>query len=40
VGGLVDTWLAAAAVCVVLYPACLAYGRYKAAHPTGWTQYL
>ena len=39
-GGLLETWLAAAAVCVALYPACLAYGRYKSAHPGGWAQYL
>ncbi len=39
-GGLVETWLAAAAACLLLYPACLAYGRYKAAHPGGWTQYI
>jgi uncharacterized membrane protein len=39
-GGLVDTWVAAAAAVAALYPACLWYGRYKAAHPYGFTQYI
>ncbi len=39
-GGLVHTWVAAAGVVVALYPACLWYGRYKAAHPGGITQYI
>lgn len=39
-GALWQTWAAAAAAVVLLYPACLAYGRYKARHPGGWTQYL
>jgi uncharacterized membrane protein len=39
-GGLVHTYAAAAAVVVALYPACLWYGRYKAAHPSGFTQYI
>jgi uncharacterized membrane protein len=25
---------------LALYPLCVAYGRYKAAHPAGWTRYL
>jgi uncharacterized membrane protein len=39
-GGLAHTYAAAVAVVVVLYPACLWYGRYKAAHPDGLTQYI
>jgi uncharacterized membrane protein len=39
-GGLVDTYTAATAAIVVLYPACLWYGRYKAAHPGGFAQYI
>jgi hypothetical protein len=39
-GGLEQTYAAAAAVVVALYPACLWYGRYKAAHPSGFTQYI
>jgi uncharacterized membrane protein len=39
-GGLAHTYAAAAAVIVVLYPACLWYGRYKASHPNGLTQYI
>jgi uncharacterized membrane protein len=39
-GGLEHTYAAAAAVVVALYPACLWYGRYKAAHPGGFTQYI
>jgi uncharacterized membrane protein len=39
-GGLEHTYAAAAAVVVVLYPACLWYGRYKAAHPDGIAQYI
>ena len=39
-GGLAHTYAAAAAVVVALYPACLWYGRYKAAHPGGFTQYI
>jgi uncharacterized membrane protein len=39
-GGLELTYVAAAAVVVALYPACLWYGRYKAAHPGGFTQYI
>ena len=39
-GGLPQTYVAAAAAVVVLYPACRWYGRYKAAHPNGLTQYI
>jgi uncharacterized membrane protein len=39
-GGLVETWIAAAVVVCALYPACLAYGRYKRAHPHGFAQYI
>jgi uncharacterized membrane protein len=39
-GGILDTWLAASAVVAMMYPACIAYGRYKSAHPRGWAQYL
>lgn len=38
--GLGATYAFAALVVLALYPACLYYGRYKAAHPTGWTRYL
>ena len=39
-GTLWQTWSAAAAAVVLLYPACLLYGRYKASHPGAFTQYL
>lgn len=39
-GGLAHTWAAAAAVVVAMVPLCLWYGRYKAAHPGGLTQYI
>ena len=39
-GGLIHTYLAAGAVVAALYPLCLWYGRYKAAHPGGITQYI
>lgn len=38
--GLAKTYLSAAAVIVALYPLCVRYRRYKAAHPDGWTRYL
>ena len=38
--GLRVTGWVSLAVCVVLYPLCLGYGRYKAAHPNGWTRFL
>jgi uncharacterized membrane protein len=34
------TYLGAAITLVVLYPACLWYRRYKAAHPDGWARFL
>lgn len=39
-GGLGATYLAALAVIIVLYPLCVRYRRYKAAHPDGWTRYI
>ena len=39
-GGLIHTYSAASAVVVALYPACLWYGAYKAAHPGGFAQYI
>jgi uncharacterized membrane protein len=39
-GGLVETYLAAGAVLVVLYPVCCAYRAYKRAHPKSLAQYL
>jgi len=38
--GLGWTYFSAAAVVALLYPVCRRYGRYKAAHPTGWTRYI
>jgi uncharacterized membrane protein len=38
--GLGSAYLGAAAVLLALYPACVRYRAYKAAHPDGWTQYL
>jgi uncharacterized membrane protein len=38
--GLGATYLFAAGVIGLLYPACRAYGRYKAAHPRSWTRYV
>ena len=38
--GLPETYLAAGAVLVVLYPACCGYRAYKRAHPRNWAQYL
>lgn len=38
--GLIKTYVAAAVVLVVLYPACVRYRRYKAAHPDGWARYI
>lgn len=39
-GSLRETWLGALAVVIALYPACLWYRGYKAAHPRGWPQYV
>jgi len=38
--GLPETYIAAAAVLVVLYPVCAAYRAYKRNHPTSWSQYF
>ena len=38
--GLATTYLAAAATVVALYPLCVWYRGYKAAHPAGWTRYV
>jgi uncharacterized membrane protein len=38
--GLQWTFVLAAVVIGALYPLCVLYGRYKAAHPGGWTRYL
>jgi hypothetical protein len=38
--GLAWTFFFAAAVVAALYPPCLVYSRYKAAHPSGWTRYV
>jgi uncharacterized membrane protein len=38
--GLAKTYGGAAAVLLVLYPLCVRYRRYKAAHPDGWTRYI
>jgi uncharacterized membrane protein len=38
--GLAKTYVATAAVLVVLVPLCVLYRRYKVAHPDGWTRFL
>jgi uncharacterized membrane protein len=38
--GLAWTLFFAAAVVAALYPLCLVYSRYKAAHPEGWTRFV
>ena len=38
--GLPETYLAAAATLIALYPVCLLWRRYKRAHPNGWAQYV
>ena len=38
--GLPETYLAAGATLVALYPVCLLWRRYKRAHPDGWPQYI
>jgi uncharacterized membrane protein len=38
--GLLRTYVATAIVLFVLYPLCVRYRRYKAAHPDGWTRYI
>ena len=39
-GGLGMTYGASLLLLVLLYPACIAYGRYKRAHPEALTRYL
>ncbi len=39
-GGVASAWGAAAACLLLLYPLCVRYGRYKRAHPDGWTRYV
>jgi uncharacterized membrane protein len=38
--GIGTTLVAAAGALALLYPLVAAYGRYKAAHPGGWRQYI
>jgi uncharacterized membrane protein len=38
--GLLKTYVAAALVLVALYPLCVRYRKYKAAHPDSWTRYI
>jgi uncharacterized membrane protein len=38
--GLASAYEGALGALVVLYPACVLYRRYKAAHPGGWRQYV
>ena len=38
--GLGTAYLATIAVLILLYPCCLWYRRYKAAHPGGWARYI
>ncbi len=38
--GLGTTYVATVAALVLLYPFCLRYRRYKAAHPDGWARYI
>jgi uncharacterized membrane protein len=38
--GLAKTYVATAAVLLLMYPLCVRYRRYKAAHPDNWTRYL
>jgi len=39
-GGLRETYLSWIVVLLALYPACLAYRRYKQANPLGFTRYV
>ena len=39
-GGLPETFIAAAAVLLVLYPLCRWYGRVKKAHPGSLLRFL
>jgi uncharacterized membrane protein len=38
--GLTKTWLGTLLLLLLLYPLCVRYRRYKAAHPDGWTRYI
>jgi uncharacterized membrane protein len=38
--GLAATYLGAALTLLVLYPLCVVYRRYKAAHPLSWTRFI
>ena len=38
--GLAETYVGTAAGLLVLYPLCIAYGRYKTAHPRSLAQYV
>jgi len=38
--GLGTAYIATIAVLILLYPCCLWYRRYKAAHPGGWARYI
>jgi uncharacterized membrane protein len=38
--GLGTAYVATMAVLILLYPCCLWYRRYKAAHPGGWARYI
>ena len=38
--GVLETWVAACAAVLALYPLCVWYRRYKLAHPNGWTRYI
>jgi hypothetical protein len=40
VGGLTTTYVVAAVLLVLLYPACLWYRSFKAAHPRSFLKYL
>lgn len=39
-GGLPETYAGGLLVVAALYPACIWYRDYKAAHPEGWPQYI
>lgn len=38
--GLARTYLIALIMCALLYPACLAFRRYKQAHPRSWVRFI
>jgi uncharacterized membrane protein len=38
--GLTKTWIGTPLLLLALYPLCVRYRRYKAAHPDGWTRYI